>query len=510
MNRSVLCRSARPLLHPPVPKRLSVLPLALPPRAPGTDAIPWLVGAVRDAVLAGQLVPGTRLPSTRDLARSHGVARSTVVEAYERLQAEGYAEGRPGAGTFVRANLGDAPPRAPAHVSSDASTHPKRTLSAYAARVPLLGDLYPRRAEPFRTNRADPDLFPRDLWRRLAARRLRADARLLDDVPPLGFRPLREAIAEYVRSARGGLCDADQVAITAGTRGALDLLGRLLLDPGDRVGMEDPGYRGAMAAFGSLGADLVPVPVDGQGCTVPVAADLKALFVTPGHQFPTGVTMGLPRRLALLEWARLSGSLLIEDDYDSDFWYAGRPLPALQGLDRHGSVALVGSFSKTLASTLRLGFVVLPPDLVEPFTRAASVVARHGSGLDQAVLADLLADGHYARHLRRTREIYAARLAVLQHEVERQLGGALRMDRVEAGLQTIGWLPPEIDAESVTAHAASHGVVVVPVSRYATRPLAQDGLQLGFGAVSDGRIRWGVERLAQAVAMARASGPTVS
>jgi GntR family transcriptional regulator/MocR family aminotransferase len=289
------------------------------------------------------------------------------------------------------------------------------------------------------------------------------------------------------------------VAITSGASGALDLLSRVLLDPGDRVGVEDPGYPGATVRFRALGADVVPLPVDDQGCRVPTEDGLRAVFVTPGHQFPTGVTMGLPRRLALLDWARASGALVLEDDYDSEFWYGGQPLPVLQGLDRHGTVALVGSFSKTVGPAIRLGFVVLPPDLVDPFARAAWVPGGPGSAVDQTVLADFLAGGHYSRHLRRTRETYAGRLAVLQEEVGRRLGGALSLSGVEAGLQTVGWLAPGLDAEAVTGRAAALGVLVVPVSRYAARPLVRDGLRLGFASVGEGQIRWGVEQLARAV-----------
>ncbi|HEX8385873.1 MAG TPA: PLP-dependent aminotransferase family protein [Rubricoccaceae bacterium] len=482
-----------------MPKRPSSLPLPLPPRPPGPGAVAWLVGAVREAVLDGRLRSGARLPSTRDLARAHGVSRSTVVEAYERLQSEGYAEGRPGAGTFVRANLGDGPPLPGPPGGPAAPVRPARRLSAYAGRVRPLHVRDPAGPQAFRVNRPDPALFPHDVWRRLTGRRLRGEGRLLPDLGPLGYGPLREAVAEYARSSRGARCEAGQVAITSGASGALDLLGRVLLDPGDRVGVEDPGYPGATVRFRALGADVVPLPVDDQGCRVPTEDGLRAVFVTPGHQFPTGVTMGLPRRLALLDWARASGALVLEDDYDSEFWYGGRPLPVLQGLDRHGTVALVGSFSKTVGPAIRLGFVVLPPDLVDPFARAAWVPGGPGSAVDQTVLADFLAGGHYSRHLRRTRETYAGRLAVLQEEVGRRLGGALSLSGVEAGLQTVGWLAPGLDAEAVTGRAAALGVLVVPVSRYAARPLVRDGLRLGFASVGEGQIRWGVEQLARAV-----------
>jgi GntR family transcriptional regulator / MocR family aminotransferase len=282
---------------------------------------------------------------------------------------------------------------------------------------------------------------------------------------------------------------------------ALDLVVRLFLNPGDRVCMENPGYPGAAIAFKAAGAKVSAIRVDEEGMQVQVASmrGARLVYVTPGHQFPVGVTMSLARRLRLLEWAGKSGALILEDDYDSEYRYEGRPVPALQGLDRHGLVLFTGSFSKVLFPSLRLGYLVVPSDLVDYVSATVSVTSRHAALLEQAVLCDFITQGHFGRHLRRMREIYAERLSVLLESARENLSGLLEISGVEAGLQTAGWLPSGLDGESVAARAAKQEVEVTPLSRYNHGRIAREGLQLGFAAVDVKEIRRGVRDLALAL-----------
>ena len=451
-----------------MPKQATHLPLILPPRAPGQPAARWLVAGVRAAILEGRLRPGARLPSTRGFARHHGLSRGTVVGAFEQLAAEGYVEARVGSGTRVTAVLPDslleAADPAPAATAAEAAgarppaaRRPPRRLSAYGRRLRPFPE--PRRVpvRAFRTDLPALDLFPTTLWAQVASRRLRrASANLLLGCGPMGYRPLQEAVAGYLTASRGARCVPGQVAIVSGVQEALDLAARLLLNPGDRVAIEDPGYLGADLVFTALGAAVVPVGLDGEGMMVgeSALAGARLVYVTPAHQFPTGVGMSLPRRLALLEWARGSGALIFEDDYDGEYRYSGRPLPALQGLDRHGLVLFAGSFSKVLFPSLRLGYLVVPDDLVDAVAAAQSVTNRHAPLLEQAVLADFIAGGHFARHVRRMRQVYAERLSVLLEHAAERLGGLLEISGVEAGLQTVGWLRTGIDGEAAARAAA--------------------------------------------------------
>jgi len=289
------------------------------------------------------------------------------------------------------------------------------------------------------------------------------------------------------------------VLILSGAQEALDRTARVLVNPGDPVWMEEPGYPGAALVFQALGANVRPVPVDEEGLNFearrPRSAHGRLLYVTPAHQFPLGVTMTLRRRLALLEWARRSGTAIFEDDYDSEYRYSGRPIPALQGLDRSGVVIFAGSFSAVLFPALRLGYLVVPPEMVDVFAAAQSVSTHHPPMLGQAVLCDFLTEGHFARHIRRMRQIYAERLAILLESAKQKLSGALEISSVEAGLQTVGWLPIGVGAERVARAAEEQSVEVVPLKRYAWGKSPTNGLILGFAAFDPREIREGVERL---------------
>jgi GntR family transcriptional regulator/MocR family aminotransferase len=343
------------------------------------------------------------------------------------------------------------------------------------------------------------------LWAQVAARRLRkVSANLLAGGDPLGYRPLREAVADYLNSSRGVKCTADQVLIVSGAQEALDRTARVLLNPGEPVWVEVPGYPGAAAVFRAVGARICRVPVDSEGLSVEAGirkwARARLVYVTPAHQFPLGVTMTLPRRLALLEWARTSGTLIFEDDYDSEYRYSGRPIPALQGLDQSGVVIFAGSFSAVLFPALRLGYLVVPSDMVDVFAAAEAVSTHHPPLLEQAVLCDFISEGHFARHIRRMREMYAERLTVLLDGAREKLSGVLEISGVEAGLQTVGWLRNGISATRAASAAEQHGVEVVPLSRYASGRVRRDGLVLGFAAVNPGELRRGIEQLARALA----------
>jgi GntR family transcriptional regulator/MocR family aminotransferase len=481
----------------------------LPPRPPGTTAGRWLYDALRAAILDGRLGPGLRLPATRDLARQYQLSRGTVVLAFEQLQAEGYVRGKTGSGTYVNDVLpdtllgigaGSRPPRGK-RTAGGASIR----LSGVARRTEPWPSAPPRYIRAFRANQPALDLVPTGLWAQVAGRRLRAvTTQLLMGCPALGYTPLREAIADYLASARGVRCTASQVCIVSGVQDALDLAARLLLDPGDRVAMEDPGYSGAALAFRALGARVVGLPLDAEGVTLPprLLRDVRMLYITPAHQFPLGVTMSLARRLALLAWAHAANAVILEDDYDSEFRYSGAPVPALQGLDQDDRVLFAGSFSKVLFPGLRLGYLVVPESLVERIETMLSVSRRHGPVLEQAILTDFIADGHFGRHIRRMREIYAQRLGVLLEEGRRHLDGLLTISDVEAGLQTVGWLADGLHAEAVTAAAARRDVQVVPISEYAVARPPREGLQLGFAAVDEVELKRGVRELAMAIGKA--------
>ena len=487
-----------------MPKRATTLPLAIGPRPAGAPAGRWLFEALRAEILDGRLAPGARLPASRELAAQCGLARGTVVGVFDQLRSEGYVVGRVGSGTRVNAVLPEELLHAPRAADRRPATTslPARPLSTFARQVTLFRGYEPRSLRAFRANQPALDLFPTTLWAKVTARRLRlATPALLLGTESLGYRPLREAVADYLRTSRGVRCEAGQVVIVSGAQEALDLIARLVVNRGDRVAIEDPGYTGAARAFEAQGATLVPVPVDAEGITLEPARWrlVRLAYVTPAHQFPLGIAMSLPRRLALLEWARAAGAMIFEDDYDAEYRYAGHPVPALQGLDRHGVVCFSGTFSKVLFPSLRLGYLVVPPDLVERVAAAKSVISRHAPLLDQAVLCDFMSEGHFGRHIRRMREIYAARLGTLLEESRTRLGGLVEVSEIEAGLQTVGWLGGRRTGLEAERAAAERGVEVGSLSHFARAPLAREGLQLGFAAVDEVEIRRGVRELAVAL-----------
>jgi GntR family transcriptional regulator / MocR family aminotransferase len=493
-------------------KLATAFELSLPPGNPNQAAYRWLYTCLRAEILQGRLRPGTQLPSTRDLARQYGLARGTIVNAFEQLMSEGYVEGSVGSGTYVSRVL----PEKMLLVASEHEAKPalprkrRRVLSEFGQRARLFGGYEDRPTRAFRANLPALDLFPTTLWMRVTVRCLRRiSRRQLMGCDPLGYIPLRQAVAEYLSRSRGVKCVPEQVAIVSGVQEALALTARLLLRPGDQVCVENPGYPGAILAFEAFRARIRAAGVDGEGIAIRQlpARGVRLVYVTPGHQFPLGTTMSLARRLQLLEWTRKSGAMIFEDDYDGEYRYSGRPIPALQGLDDSGSVLYAGSFSKVLFPALRLGYAVIPADLVLQVEAMQSLTCRHAPVLEQLVLTDFITEGHFGRHLRRMREVYAERLSVLLEEARGRLGGLLEISSVEAGLQTVGWLCGGIDAESAAGAAAKRNVDVTPLSRYGRGKVVPEGLQLGFAALDVKEIRRGVRELAIALEGERKTAP---
>jgi GntR family transcriptional regulator/MocR family aminotransferase len=478
--------------------------IRLDPRAPRTLQL-QIYDGIRRAILDGVALPGAKLRSSRELALDLGVSRTTTLLAYDQLTAEGYLTARHGSGTFVSRELPDdrAQVRRIGRASRD--KHPSLSRQGMAlAAVPPTAYRVDHRQRAFRLGVPALDLFPIRLWTRLVNRRLAsATHRDLDYGPFAGLEVLREAIADYVQSARGTRCGADQVIIVAGSKPGLTLVSRLLLDPGDTVWMEEPGFPGARGSLLAAGAQIIPVPVDREGLDVEAgirrARDARLAYVTPSHQFPLGIPMSLPRRLELLAWARAARAWIIEDDYDSEFRYGTHAVPCLHGLDADGRVIYIGSFSKTLFPSLRLGFLIVPADLRETLVAAGRTIDNHPPGLDQAVLADFMAAGHFDRHLRRMRAAYRERLEAMTMAAERFCGGAVTIRPIRTGLHAVADLHG-VDASVVFREAAARGVEVMPVSAYfAGRPKDANALVLGFGSLPPQALIDGMQRLAAAI-----------
>jgi GntR family transcriptional regulator/MocR family aminotransferase len=483
-----------------------VLAAIAPDPNAATSLYQQLYGNLRTAILTRRLAPGTKLPATRQLASELGLARNTVVSAFEQLIAEGYLESHTGDGTYVSHAVPDdrltVAPRSSTRRVAARKAVPSlahATLAVAHARLGAWGeDSVP---QPFRPDMLALDHFPVDIWARLASRRWRnPGVELLGYGDPAGYPPLRAAVASYLGASRGVRCTPEQVLITSGAQLGLDLAVRTLLNPGNQVWMENPGYRGMRGALIALGAEMVPVPVDQEGLQVEqgiaLAPQARAVYVTPSHQYPTGVVLSLTRRLALLEWAQRTNAWIIEDDYDSEYRYTGRPLSSLQGLDSAERVVYIGTFSKVLFPALRLGYLVLPAELVEPFKRTRALCDRQAATVDQAVLTDFIEGGHFARHIRRMRQLYADRQMTLVRALRRLAPDWLEVQNVEAGLHIVGWLPAGVDDQEVSRLMAAAGLETQLVSRDALTPLPRGGLLLGFAGLADEQIEWGVAQLA--------------
>ncbi len=383
----------------------------------------------RQGILSGRFHRGERVPSTRDLALTLAVARTTVSAAYEQLVAEGYLESVRGSGTFVCRELPDEMPRSRRAPLPQAGMDVPIRLSHYGAGL-TEGRVRCRRAarDGCASQSGGPDLneFPFAVWRKLLGRHLRGpDSALFDYADTAsGYEPLREEIAAYLRRSRAVRCTAAQVLIVNGSQQALDLCARLLLDPGDEVAFENPGYQGARAIFTAYGARLAPAHLDADGLAAAALSEqARLVYVTPSHQFPTGVSMSVTRRLELIAWARRRGAAILEDDYDSEYRYNGPPMPSMQGLAGGAPVIYIGTFSKVMFPGMRIGYIVVPPKLAVAFTRAKWLADRQTPLLEQATLADFLREGHLERHIRRMRRIYGRRREVLVESLAKHFGG---------------------------------------------------------------------------------------
>jgi GntR family transcriptional regulator/MocR family aminotransferase len=460
---------------------------------------------LRDAILRRVLNANARLPSSRELAHSLAVSRNTVLYAYEQLYAEGYIDTRVGDGSYVTDTMPDtgkcparsisALPRPPAQLSArgqqlvDAASAAKQQWGAFMPGVP------------------DVRLFPFRAWHAILSRVWRAPApTMLTYTTGGGYEPLRQSVSDYLRIARSVDCDPSQVVITSGIHQSIDLCLRLLSDPGDRAWMEEPGYWGTRTLLAAAGLHIDAVPVDGEGMCVGRGQHRyrrppKFIFVTPSHQYPLGAVMSLARRRALLDYANHNNCWVIEDDYDSEFRYEGMPLASLQGLDAHGKVIYTGTFSKTMFPGLRLGYLVLPRNLTAPFVTGMEELHRAGQVPLQAAVAEFMQQGHFQRHVRRMRIVYARRLALLERAIAQRLAHTgVAAAGSGAGLHITLHLPPGTDDRELARAAQAENIFVRPLSPYFHKAEhAVPGLVLGYACVSEEQIRPAFDRLADII-----------
>ena len=467
--------------------------------------------AYRTAIVTGSLRPRQRIPSTRVLATELGVSRFPVLNAYAQLLAEGYFESRVGAGTVVSSLLPDqltssGPARSGLTSSgpTDARFAATRSGPRQVARHPNLRRVqrlpWLRGSGAFGVGQVASDQFPLHVWSNLVARCCRnMSATSFHYGDQTGFRLLRETLASYLRTARALHCEAEQVMIVAGSQQALEISARVLLDPGSSVWVEEPGYRLAQDAFALNGCSLVSVPVDGEGLDVAEGIrrcpNARAAFVTPSHQYPLGVTMSASRRFQLLEWAQATGSWIIEDDYDSEYRYESLPIASLQGLDAGARVIYVGTFSKVLFPALRLGYIVIPPDLVDAFLTVRRAMDLGPPSFFQEVLADFIGEGHFARHIRRMRVLYRERRSALVDSIREELGNMVEVLGGEAGMHLTVTLPNSIRDVEISERAARENLWIWPLSPNYLGQVTHSGFILGFGSTDVAEIPRAVRKL---------------
>ena len=477
-------------------------------RASSTPLYLQLDHQIRKAVLSGALARGDRLPATRALARDLEVSRVTVQNTYDQLIAEGYLTATTGSGTFVaeipvETLPSSSPPFSPRrHRPGERLSRRGREISqtGAATRVGM--------TKPFRPGVPAADLFPMRAWSRLCTSALIGTGRELFGYGPVGGHPpLRKAIAAHLGTARGVNCDPSQVIVTSGAQQAFALSALALLDRSDVAWGEHPGHTAGRDVLTALGATPIPVPIDSEGLDLnagrAVEENPKLIFVTPSHQHPLGITMSLRRRLELLKFAEDCGAWILEDDYDSEFRFSGRPLPALQGLDRAARVIYTGSFSKVLYPSLRLGYMVVPPDLVDTFVATQTLLSHGTSYLPQVALSQFMEDGGFATHIRRMRVAYGERQSLLIDSLRKHASGLLEVQPSEAGMHLLAWLPDGMDDMTTSRNLWAAGVETVPLSIYCSIPYPRQGLLLGFAGVRPEEIDPNIERLTRTIAAQR-------
>lgn len=459
----------------------------------------------RDAILGGNLRGGSRLPASRVLAVELGVSRPTVVQVLENLKSEGYLEARRGSGTFVADGL-------PCHLPQPPQANPRKVAERVNSRISRIGrlvsamtpDLSKAIYQPFLPNSPAFDEFPFAKWRRCwngSARAARLDTMGYGD--PAGYAPLRRCIAEYLALYRSDKCDPEQIVITPGSHAAFSLAALLLADPGDEVWFEDPGPITVRRLFSSLALNVCPVKVDEDGMDVDAARnnfpDARLAFVMPSRQHPLGVTLSLTRRLALLEWAQHNQSWIIEDDYDSEFRYVGRPLASMRSIDAAGRVIYTGTFSKALFPSMRVGYLVLPPSLVGLFRNLGGLMSRSVPVEMQAALAEFIGGGHFVTHLRRMRDLYAVRREAFVAAARTTLSGLARVEYPDSGMNAIAWLGSGVSDTAAYLEALREGIQCYPISDYTWQDDAESGLILGFTGVKPKDLMPGLTRLTEAI-----------
>ena len=449
---------------------------------------------LRGAILDGRLRPGQRIPSSRALAVDLGVSRLPVLSAYDQLLHEGYLVGRIGSGTFVSEGVpDDLLHPAPANVRMRSARRSNGAVRRHvgANRLGVASWSFP--VVPFQGGLPALDLFPFAVWAKLIARHVHAEtpARMAYS-DPAGLEELRVAIAAHLRAARAVRCEADQVLIVSGSQAALRLATAALFDAGDRVALEEPGYFGARRALRSGGVEIVPVPVDEDGLNVAAlerrGERIRAVYVTPSHQYPLGMTMSGARRFALLEWAARHDAWILEDDYDSEFRYVSRPVASLQGMDAHDRVIYIGTFSKSFGPAVRLGYLVVPRALMAQFVETRVAFDFFTPTLYQRALAEFLREGHFARHLRRMRSAYQERRDALLRGVDRHCGDLLRVHNADAGLHVAALLRDGLDDQNVIARLSGRGLAAISLSDSYLGPTRRQGLLLGFGCATPQRL----------------------
>jgi GntR family transcriptional regulator / MocR family aminotransferase len=456
---------------------------------------------IREAILSGAFDSGEKLPSTRDLSEHLGISRTVVLLAYDQLLAEGFAIGRGGSGTYVCSGFGLNRP-APSNGSA------KLRLSRYgSSSASAWSRLYfPQQQShslpyDFVYGRSDLETFPFEMWRRILLRCARAaPVRELDYGPPAGEPALQAAICAHLRRSRAVVCEPSQVIVVNGSQQALDLIVRVLIERGDRIAIEDPSYQGTREVLRAAGAHLFPVSVDRDGLnTAKLPAAARLAFVTPSHQFPTGAILPLARRLELLKWASRRNAVIVEDDYDGEFRYGGQPLESMQGLDREGRVIYVGTFSRTVFSSLRIGYLVAPKTLVSAFTAAKWLADRHSAMLEQRTLAQFISSGIYERYLRQVRRRNAARRTALLESIDKYLGDRVELIGDGAGAHVVLWIKLRIPEQAIATAAAERGVRIYGISRYYLRPPRRTGILLGYARMKEQQIREGIRQLGEAL-----------
>jgi GntR family transcriptional regulator / MocR family aminotransferase len=468
---------------------------------------------LRQAILLKSLAPGSRLPSTRQLADRLGVSRTSVLSAYDRLLGEGYIEGRTGSGTYVSSEASESI-ITPALAIRQQRVGATRRLSKAGARYRKTAlKLNPPEDIPFSAGCCSVDATTIEAWRRIGSRQLRTLDRVnLSYADPIGELSLRIEVAQYLRAARAVRCEPEQIIIVSGAQQAVDLCSRVLLDPGDPVWVEDPGYHGAQAALSGIGAKLIPVPVDESGLMVSAGIatepNAKAAYITPSHQYPTGVVMSMRRRLDILVWARDRDAWIIEDDYDSEFRYVGRPLASLQGIDDGARVIYVGTLSKMLFPGARIGFAVVPRDLIDVFTGAKFVTDRQPATLLQAMVTDFIRQGFLNGHIRRMRQLYREARDVVVEAITRHMGDLVDVEVPEGGIQLAIHFKKAISDVEVARQARLQGIAVKPISRLYLQVDPRQGLLLGYAGFDLHTLRTASKKLAHIVRKAyRANTP---